>query len=128
MTADEQLAVDLVNRDRVKAGLPALQVDLRLVEQARLKARDMIALGYFGHTSPTYGSPYNQLRKAGISYRIMGGENIALARSTANAHALFMSSAGHRQNILYAKYTHVGIGVVRSPSNMTYVVQLFAGR
>ncbi len=124
LSAQEQTMVNEINKERAAAGLAPLQVSLPLVEVAQLKANDMKTNGYFSHTSPTYGSPFDMLRSAGISYR-GAGENIAINSSVDGAMAAFMSSDGHRRNILNPAYTHVGIGVVKS-SHGTYFVQIFA--
>jgi uncharacterized protein YkwD len=55
--------------------------------------------GYFSHTSPTYGSPFDMIRAAGVQYRY-AGENIARNISVDAAMPAFMSSDGHRKNIL----------------------------
>jgi uncharacterized YkwD family protein len=116
--------IDEVNKERAAAGLPALKVDLRLVGVAQTKANDMKTNGYFSHTSPTYGSPFDMIRMAGVQYRY-AGENIARNISVDAAMAAFMSSDGHRKNILNPAYTHVGVGVVSSSAG-NYYVQIFA--
>jgi uncharacterized YkwD family protein len=103
--------LEQVNVERAKAGLRPLQIDMRLVSTARVKSRDMINNNYFGHISPKLGSPIDQMRAAGISFRY-AGENIAGTRTAAQAMQMWMQSSGHRANILKAEYTHIGIGVV----------------
>ncbi|AEF93485.1 SCP-like extracellular [Desulfotomaculum nigrificans CO-1-SRB] len=49
-TADEQAMLNLINKERVANGLQPLTADAKLTEVARLKAKDMIANNYFGHT------------------------------------------------------------------------------
>ena len=44
----------LVNQARAEAGLPALAWNQTAADVAAEKARDMVALEYFDHTSPTY--------------------------------------------------------------------------
>ncbi|NMA69086.1 MAG: serine protease [Desulfitobacterium sp.] len=124
VSAQEQAMVNEINKERAAAGLAPLQISLPLAEVAQLKANDMKTNGYFSHTSPTYGSPFDMLRSAGISFR-GAGENIAINSSVEGAMVAFMSSEGHRRNILNPGYTHVGIGVVQS-SHGTYFVQIFA--
>ncbi len=43
------------------------------------KSQDMIDNNYFSHNSPTYGSPFDMLKKFGISYKT-AGENIAMGQ------------------------------------------------
>jgi uncharacterized YkwD family protein len=124
LNADEQAMLNLVNQERVKAGLNPLQSDPTLVKLARMKAQDMIDKGYFSHTSPTYGSPFDLLRANGVTYSY-AGENLAGAGSTSSAHTNLMNSAGHRANILNGNYTKVGIGVVSGGPYGKMFVQLF---
>ncbi len=125
MTADEREMFNLVNRERVQRGLPALQFDAALARLARLKAGDMVENNYFGHTSPTYGSPFDMMRKAGIRY-VYAGENLAMAPTAASAHTALMDSRGHRANILNADFDRLGIGVVEK-GRYKYFVQMFTG-
>lgn len=126
LNADEQAMFDLVNQERSKAGLRPLQVDMTLVRVARLKAQDMINKGYFSHTSPTYGSPFDMLKTYGVQYSY-AGENLAGAPTVQSAHNNLMNSSGHRANILNASYTKVGIGVVSGGPYGKMFVQMFTG-
>ncbi|WP_028306655.1 CAP domain-containing protein [Desulfitibacter alkalitolerans] len=111
LTADEQKMLNLVNQERARAGLPALKVHTELVKLARLKSQDMINNRYFSHQSPVYGSPFDMMRSAGISYT-RAGENLAGASTVERAHTNLMNSPGHRANILNKDFTHIGIGIV----------------
>ncbi|MGE5623445.1 MAG: CAP domain-containing protein [Methanocella sp.] len=124
VSAAEKHAVDLVNADRAKNGLPALTLNAELTRVAHIKAQDMADNGYFDHNSPTYGSPFNMMTKFGIKYTA-AGENIAKASSVDQSEQLFMNSSGHRANILSSSYTQVGIGVYVGSDGMTYVSQMF---
>lgn len=126
LSANEKLMFDLVNQERIRAGLSAYKVDMRLVNLARTKSQDMYQNNYFSHTSPTYGSVYDMERKAGISARVMGAENIAKAATTQRAHELFMGSPGHKANIMNSAHTSIGIGIVSTPYGVV-VTQLFIG-
>lgn len=106
----EQAVLDVTNKERQKAGLSPLQVDTKLMNSARQKSADMAKNRYFSHTSPTYGSPFDQMKANGISYR-SAAENIAMGqRTAAEVVQAWMDSPGHRQNILTAEFTHIGIG------------------
>lgn len=111
LTADEQALINQVNQERLKNGLNILQVDSSLVALAKQKSRDLAENGYFDHVSPTLGTVYNMLDRAGIDYKL-AGENIARTGSFARIHPLFMGSSGHRANIVYSGYTHFGVGIV----------------
>lgn len=126
LSAQEQQMVNLVNNERAKAGLKPLAVDTKLSQMARVKSQDMADNNYFSHTSPTYGSPFDMMKKFGISYRT-AGENIALNSSVEKAHTALMNSEGHRANILNPNFTHIGIGIV-SKGGSLYFTQEFIGK
>jgi uncharacterized YkwD family protein len=119
--------VNLVNQERAVIGLPALSVDPELTRLARMKSADMVLLNYFSHTSPTYGSPFDMMREAGVPFTY-AGENLASASSLALAHDGLMQSSGHRANILRLEFTHIGIGVVEGGQFGLVFTQMFVGR
>ena len=81
LSAFEQEVVTLTNAERAKQGLAALEIDTELSKVARVKSQDMKDNNYFDHTSPTYGSPFDMMKKFGISYT-SAGENIAIDRKS----------------------------------------------
>ena len=99
LSAEEQKMIQLVNQERQKAGVSPLTIDPELSRVARIKSQDMKDNGYFSHTSPTYGSPFDMMKSFGITYRA-AGENIALNSSVEGAHTSLMNSEGHRENIM----------------------------
>ena len=115
----------LVNQARAENGLSALSLNDSLSAVAQKKAEDMKNNNYFSHTSPTYGSPFDMIKNAGISYR-SAGENIAMGQKTAEAvFNAWMNSSGHRANILSSKFTQMGIGV--TDGSTRYWSQMFIG-
>ncbi|QWH41342.1 serine protease [Bacillus mycoides] len=115
----EQRVVELTNAERTKQGLPALQIDTELSKVARAKSEDMQKNNYFDHNSPTYGSPFDMMKKFGISYT-SAGENIAQGQRTPEEVVqAWMNSAGHRANILNSGFTHIGVGYVESGNYWT---------
>ena len=124
ITAQEENAFLLLNEDRAANGRAALELDPALCDLARLKSRDMFLNNYFSHTSPTYGSAAQMLSSYGYAFTSVG-ENIAHHATVEKAQAAFMSSSGHRQNILGSQWTKVGIGVWEDSQGFVYVTQLF---
>lgn len=127
LDAGERAMLEMVNRQRVKAGLGVLCHDPALTRLARTKGQDMVKLHYFSHDSPTYGSPFDMMRTAGISFRT-AGENLAGAPSPERAFNALMNSPAHRANILNSSFTGMGIGVIEGGSYGKVFVQLFTGR
>ena len=122
--AYEQEVVRLVNAERASYGLPALSIRADLCQYARVKSQDMHDSGYFSHTSPNYGSPFDMMKSFGITYS-HAGENIAMGHSTPEAVvSSWMNSEGHRANILSASYTELGVGYVADGG---YWTQWFVG-
>lgn len=111
LTANEQKMVNMINQERIAAGVKPVQVDLRLAAVGRAKANDMNINNYFSHTSPTYGSPWAMMKLVGLPVG-WAGENIGRTQSVESAMAGFMRSEGHKKNILDPSFTHVGIGIV----------------
>ncbi len=79
---------------------------------------------YFGHTSPTYGSAFKMLTDFGYSFTSVA-ENIAHHATVEKSQAAFMSSDGHRRNLLGSQWSKVGIGVWTDSQGFVYVTQLF---
>jgi uncharacterized YkwD family protein len=125
VSAYEQKVAELTNQERTKNGLKPLALDTELSKVAREKSRDMQSKNYFSHTSPTYGSPFDMMKKFGITYR-SAGENIAMGQPTPEAVVkAWMNSDGHRKNILSPNFTHIGVGHVASGN---YWTQMFIGK
>ncbi len=102
--------ISLTNKERQKAGLSALTAYPELNDVANVKAQDMNEKGYFSHTSPTYGSPFDMMRDFGIKYK-SAGENIAQGQRTPEEVVnAWMNSEGHRANILSKDFSHIGVG------------------
>lgn len=113
------LAQDMVaevNRDRIANGLGTLSVDANLTSAACVRAKEIVEK--FSHTRPD-GTSWTTV------YSGAYGENIARGYDTAyKCEAAFMSSEGHRANILRSTYTKIGV-CAYTVGGVTYWVQLF---
>ena len=125
LSAQEQTAGNLLNNDRARYNMAPLIIDPALCRIARIKSEDMRDHQYFAHTSPTYGDVRQMLRKFGYSYAA-AGENIAHHATIEKAQAAFLSSPGHRKNIMSSAYTNVGLGVAIDENGFVYLTQIFA--
>jgi len=126
-SAFQKKVVELVNKERAKAGLKALKMNSELSKVATLKSQDMAKNNYFDHNSPTYGSPFDMMKRFGITYRT-AGENIAMGQtSPEQVMNGWMNSPGHRANILKASFTQIGVGVAKNSAGRLYWTQQFIG-
>ena len=124
VSAYEAEVIRLVNSIRQQNGLKPLSANWELSRIARYKSQDMLDKGYFSHTSPTYGSPFQMMTAFGLSYRT-AGENIAKGYASPQAVVNgWMNSSGHRANILNASYQQIGVGYV---ARGNYWTQMFIG-
>jgi len=124
-TAQENEVIRLVNVERARAGLQALSTNWQLCRVARYKSADMANRGYFSHTSPTYGSPFQMMENFGLRFTA-AGENIAYGQRTpAQVMADWMNSPGHRNNIMSRSYSQIGVGLAKNSSGVCYWTQQF---
>lgn len=100
------------NLQRETAHVSDLTLNNQLSQAAFLKAKDMIASGYWAHESPTGATPWKWFADVGYNYNV-AGEN--LAKNYPNSQATvdaWMASPTHRANVLGEKYQDVGFAVV----------------
>ena len=122
----ESEVVRLVNIERAKKGLAPVKENWELSRVARYKSTDMKTKGYFDHYSPTYGSPFDMMKKFGFKF-YSAGENIAMGQRTPQeVMTAWMNSPGHRANILKADFKEIGVGLARDGS--MYWTQMFMTR
>jgi uncharacterized protein YkwD len=142
MTPTEAEVVGLVNIERAKAGCPAVNTDnpdpnpnaefrypyLRLAKAARLHSEDMAARNYFDHTTPDQPPVQFSTRITAQQYTWRAaGENIAKGqRDPAEVMSSWMSSPGHRANILNCGYKHLGVGLAVDSDGSKLWTQDFA--
>ena len=124
LSMQEEKLLNLINQDRKINGLPPLTADPELSRLARMKSEDMRDRGYFAHESPTWGKARQMLEHFGYDFRGVG-ENIAHHATVEKAQAAFMTSDGHRRNILSAVWQKVGVGVCYDRNGHIYATQLF---
>ncbi|OZM72756.1 serine protease [Amycolatopsis antarctica] len=100
----------LVNAERAGAGCEPVEADSRLVTAAQGHSEDMSENDYFSHTSQDGRTFGDRITEAG--YPSPGAENIAKGqRSAEQVMESWMSSPGHRRNILDCSLTALGTGL-----------------
>ena len=118
---DEVLA--LTNARRAENGCGALAWDGGLAGVAQAHSADMAGRDYFSHTTPEGVDPFQRAAAAG---QTAYAENIAAGQSTpAEVMDGWMTSEGHRANILNCSLTRLGVGVGHGGSYGIYWTQLF---
>lgn len=109
-TQAEAAVLLLVNEERAKAGCSPVAANSDLAKLAEIFSKDMALRGYFDHTDPDGADPWDRAAALGITG--LGGENIARGQATAEAvMEAWMSSPGHKANILNCDFKTLGVGV-----------------
>ena len=143
-TAQEQLAIELVNRARADplaelgrqsdgfaSGVSTnpsqpLAVVGELQIAAVAHSLDMRQRGFFDHDNPDGESPFDRMDAVGYQYR-SAGENIAWAGGYRDAnspaqiqrhHDGLWESDGHQRNFMSNGFSEIGMGVVTGPMSL----------
>ncbi len=121
--------ISLINMSRASEGLPPVTPHPELNRAAQEKARDMLERQYFSHTTPEGTLPWELIDTSAYPYAA-AGENLAIDFvSSKTVHEALMASKTHRDNILNARFSNIGIGVVQGKfqGRETYIlVEFFA--
>jgi uncharacterized protein YkwD len=122
----------LVNAERAAAGCSALTLNSKLTQAAYLHAQDMLQNDFFSHTGSNGSSVGTRVTAQGYTWRRVG-ENIAAGyNSPESVMEGWMTSDGHRANILNCNYTELGVGYIYDANDggsvdyNHYWVQVFA--
>ena len=150
----ERLVHSLINQERVKRGLGALQWDEEIASIARNHSLDMGNENFFSHVNPSGQNPTDRGASAGYdcikdygSYYTSGlAENIHqgwLYSSITHINGVafydwnsqgkiadravngWMESQGHRENILKGTYDRTGIGITVTSEGKVFITQNF---
>jgi uncharacterized protein YkwD len=108
----------LHNQTRAAKGLPLLRENAKLDKAAFGHSDDMVAEGYFDHTTPGGVTFVDRILGAHYVKRSDGwtlGENLAWGTGDLSTPdgvmTSWMNSPGHKANILKRAYREVGIGI-----------------
>jgi uncharacterized protein YkwD len=102
----------MLNQERANNGRGPVQCDMAASQVARNHSQDMCNRNYFSHNGPDGSSPWSRLQQGGVPFA-SAGENIAMGyRSPQAVHQGWMTSPGHRKNMLGSSWTRVGIGQI----------------
>lgn len=124
--ADDADAVfGMVNAARQAEGVGLLARDRALDALAEAHSVAMRSARTLGHDVGA-GDPASRVQAAGLVLRVTG-ENVSSASSLVNAHRALWASPSHRDNLLLARFTRVGVGVARDGDQLVWVTQIFGG-
>ncbi len=108
--AFEQRVLELTNQERRKAGLSDLKFNRELAYTADKHSEWMADRGVLSHTGEGGSKPWDRAEDAGYKAQFVG-ENVASGQRTPEqVVADWMSSPGHRANILRRNFTEMGVG------------------
>lgn len=108
--ADVYEAIQLINAERAKAGISALEINSELMAMADIRAEELTV--YFEHARPDGRSCWTVFDEFGSSL-LPCGENAYWDRCDHTAETAidaWMNSPGHKANILNSDATKIGIG------------------
>lgn len=115
LSADEKRTLDLHNATRAASGLAQFCVHPALTAAARAHSQDMLAKGYFSHTSLDGRTFVARVTNAGYTNWRALAENIAWGSGSYGApdaiYQGWLNSAGHKANIMNGTLREIGIGV-----------------
>lgn len=118
--------LELTNKERAKKAISPLIWNDSLAELGQEHCDDMINRGFFSHNNPDNETPFDRMKKAGISYRV-AGENIAAGQYSPEAVITsWMNSAGHMKNIMNPNFKYLGVAVRKGGKYGIYWAQEFA--
>lgn len=121
----EKQLFHLTNASRVRHGLMPLEWEERAANTARKHSIDMARHNYFSHENLQGLSPFDRMKADHLSFR-SAGENLAYGQSSSIfAHEGLMNSKGHRENILFDQYSHLGVGVSFNEKSQPYYTENF---
>lgn len=111
--------LNLVNKERKKAGVPALTMEPQLLNIAMLRASELVL--YYSHTRPSKIDCFT-------AHKSMNGENIAggTACPPEFIMMMWMNSEMHKANILNKNFKTIGIGCVEI-NGENFWAQCFSG-
>jgi len=124
MSAQQRQLLNLVNAERVRAGLSELQWDDHLAQAARLHTQRMADRRALSHQFSGEPALPDRAGSAGAHFNSVA-ENVAYAGTVDQLHDNLMHSPHHRANILDPKSNAIGIAFAEKDGEL-YVTEDFA--
>jgi len=112
--------ISLINKERELAGVPPLVVDWEIARLARYKSEDMKNHRLFDHESLVYGNPAQLMERFHAPFSQVSA-NIAMGQETPEEVInAWVSSDGHRANLLNPELTNAGVGLSQDEDGILY--------
>lgn len=122
------------NREREKKGLPSLAPSAGLDYPAENQSKNMCAAKLLAHESSAFPKGWQtfedriklaEVRSAAenIAFRTISDDYETWAKNIVRD---WMTSPGHRKNLLNPKYKFLGVGVVGCSNKLGYATQVFS--
>jgi uncharacterized protein YkwD len=124
LSPDELKLFNLLNHERVKAGVPEFQWNYQLAESARAHTKLMAGWKELSHRFSDEAALGDRVGATGLRFDV-AAENVGAAPSVEDIHSGFMNSPQHRANILSPRYSAVGLAVISRDGEL-YVTEDFA--
>ncbi|HQY25094.1 MAG: LysM peptidoglycan-binding domain-containing protein [Anaerolineae bacterium] len=126
----EQQLLAYYNEARAAAGVAPLRISPALTAAAMAHAQDCATRGSGSHVGSDGADTKTRVLRAGYSSPRAWGENWAWARSAAQAWDMWFTQeypkGPHRDNILSARYTEVGFGIIAANGGFYYIADFGA--
>ncbi len=115
---DERAMAEKINKVRTRGRWSFLHLDPELSKVARAHTREMVLANRLYHQSAEV------LDERVTNWNLIG-ENVGVGGDIERLHQAFMDSEVHRDNILFERFRHVGVGTFRWEDRL-WVTVLFA--
>ena len=112
----EQVILGLINSERLGRGLRRLVLEDRLMAAARGHSADMACNNFTDHTGSDGSTWRTRVEREGYTSSYVA-ENIFYGGTAQDAFDWWMDSQVHKDNILNANVTEIGIGFVSYPQS-----------
>lgn len=116
-SAEAKQLMQATNEDRAMHGLGPLRWDPALARAAQSHANQMVRHGELSHQYAGEPDLMTRAGRDGAHFSTVA-ENIAIAPDPQMVESEWMHSPPHRHNILDARLTTIGIGLVRQGNNL----------
>jgi uncharacterized protein YkwD len=131
-TSLERSVYEMINATRIAHGAAPVAWDPELYRMAKEHSEDMARRGYFSHETPDGLDLVKRARQNGVGGWRAIGENIGYNLGYTDPGAVVVDgwwrSSKHRANLMYARFTHTGLGVAFAPDGRIFFTQVFAER